>query len=164
MAKALAALTLGLCIALSSFASAAPKKQPDWAQLTPEQQQILAPLASDWNNFDATGRKKWLLTAKRYPKMKPEQQQRLQAQMRHWAELTPEQRRIARENYKKLAKQPPEKREMVKRRWQERQKLKQTPATAAPPAAPATSAPVAPPAAPVGNKAAIPPAPAGQTR
>jgi hypothetical protein len=164
MAKALAALTLGLCIALSSFASAAEKKQPDWAQLTPEQQQILAPLASDWNNFDATRRKKWLLTAKRYPKMKPEQQQRLQAQMRRWAELTPEQRRIARENYKKLAKQPPEKREMVKRRWQERQKLKQPSATAAPPAAPATSAPMAPPAAPVGNKAAIPPAPAGQTR
>jgi hypothetical protein len=162
MAKALAALTLGLCIALSSFASAAPKKQPDWAQLMPEQQLILAPLASDWNNFDATTRKKWLLTAKRYPKMKPEQQQRLQAQMRRWAELTPEQRRIARENYKKLAKQPPEKREMVKRRWQERQKLKQAPATAAP-AAPATSAPVAPPAAPVGNKASIPPAPAGQT-
>lgn len=169
MAKALAALTLGLCIALSSFASAAPKKQPDWAQLTPEQQQILAPLASDWNNFDATGRKKWLLTAKRYPKMKPEQQQRLQTQMRRWAELTPEQRRIARENYKKLAKQPPEKREMVKRRWQERQKLKQAPATAAPPAAPAASAPgatpaPAPPAAPVSNQAIIPPAPAGQTR
>jgi len=161
MAKALAALTLGLCIALSSFASAAPKKQPDWAQLMPEQQQILAPLASDWNNFDATTRKKWLLTAKRYPKMKPEQQQRLQAQMRRWAELTPEQRRIARENYKK-------KREMVKRRWQERQKLKQAPATAAPTAAPATTAPgatpaPAPPAAPVGNKASIPPAPAGQT-
>lgn len=163
MAKALAALTLGLCIALSAFASAAEKKQPDWAQLTPGQQQILAPLASDWNNFDAIQRKKWLLTAKRYPKMKPEQQQRLQAQMRRWAELTPEQRRIARENYKKLAKQPPEKRELVKRRWQERQKLNQAPATAAPPATPAAPAP-APPAAPVGNKAAIPPAPAGQTR
>jgi hypothetical protein len=172
MAKALAALTLGLCIALSAFASAAEKKQPDWAQLTPGQQQILAPLATDWNNFDAVQRKKWLLTAKRYPKMKSEQQQRLQAQMRRWAELTPEQRSIARENYKKLAKQPPEKREMVKRKWQEHQKVKQIPSNAAPQAAPATTAPgatpattaPAAPAAPVNNKAVTNPAPAGQTR
>ena len=91
---------LGLCFALSAFGAAAEKKQPDWSQLTPEQQQILAPLAGDWNNFDATQRKKWLLTAKRYPKMKPEQQQRLQTQMQDWAKLTPEQRYIARENYK----------------------------------------------------------------
>ena len=57
MAKALAALTLGLCIALSAFGATAPKKQPDWSQLTPEQQQVLAPLAGDWNNFDDLRRK-----------------------------------------------------------------------------------------------------------
>lgn len=155
MAKALATLTLGLFIALvTSFAAAAEKKQPDWSQLTPAQQQILAPLASDWNNFDNKRRRKWLLTAKRYPKMKPEQQQRLQKQMRHWAELTPEQRRIARENYKKLAKQPPEKREVLKQKWRERQKLKQ--------AAPASAPPL--PGAPGNGKAAPPLAPSGPTR
>lgn len=140
MVKALAVLTLGLCVALSTLASAAEKKQPDWSQLTPEQQQILAPLASDWNNFDATRRRKWLLTAKRYPLMKPEQQHRLRAKMRRWAELTPEQRRIARENYRKLAKQSPREREMIKRKWRERQerKLKQARPDAAPPAAPGT--------------------------
>jgi hypothetical protein len=157
MAKALAALTLGLCIALSAFGATAPKKQPDWSQLTPEQQQVLAPLAGDWNNFDDLRRKQWLLTAKRYPKLKPEQQQRLQTQMRRWAELTPEQRRIARENYKKLAKQPPEKREVVKQKWQENQQLKQAISKEAPPA-PAT------PAAPGGVKAAPPPAPSALTR
>jgi len=137
-------LTLGLCLALSAFSAvgaAANKKSPDWAQLTPDQQRILAPLASDWNNFDERRRKKWLLTAKRYPKMKPEQQQRLQAQMQDWANLTPEQRRVARENYKKLQKQPPEKKEAVKRKWkEERQGLpppKAAPAPAAPPSAPA---------------------------
>ena len=148
MAKALAALMLGLCIALSAFAAAPEKKQPDWVQLTPEQQDILAPLASDWNNFDNMRRRKWLLLVKRYPRMKPESQQRLQTQMRAWAELTPEQRQIARENYKKLAQQPPEKREVVKQKWHERQKLKQAapnhgaPALAAPatPAATATAA------------------------
>jgi hypothetical protein len=170
MAKALAALTLGLCIALSgfsAFAGTAEKKTPDWAQLSAEQQQILSPLASDWNNFDERRRKKWLLTAKRYPKMKPEQQQRLQAQMRHWAELTPEQRRIARENYKKLAKQPPEKREVVKQKWREHQKLKQGAPKSAPPAAATPAVPAAPattPAAPTAAPGAPPPAPAGQTR
>ena len=152
MAKALAALTLWLCIALSAFAVTADKKQPDWSQLTPEQQQILAPLSGDWGNFDERRRKKWLLLAKRYPKMKPEEQQRLQTQIKDWAKLTPEQRRIARENYKKLAKQPPEKREAVKQKWQEhqRQALSKNP----PPA----------PATPSGDKALPPPAPAGQTR
>lgn len=157
MAKALAVLTLGLCIALSTFsasAAAAGKKAPDWSQLTPEQQQILAPLASDWDNFDNKRRKKWLLTAKRYPNMKPEKQQRLQAQMRDWAKLTPEQRSIARENYKKLEKQPPEKREVVKRKWRERQKLKQgTPENGRPA-----------PAAPGDDKAVPPSAPSGLTR
>jgi hypothetical protein len=152
MAKALAALILGLCCALSAFAATAEKKQPDWSQLTPEQQQVLAPLASDWNNFNDRRRKKWLLTANRYPKMKPDEQQRLQTQMKDWVKLTPEQRRIARENYKKLAKQPPEKREAVKQKWQEREQQKRAPATSASPA----------PAAP--DKAAPTLAPAGTTR
>jgi hypothetical protein len=154
MAKALSVLTLWLCIALSAFAATADKKQPDWSQLTPEQQQILAPLAGDWNNFDERKRKKWLLLAKRYPKMKPDEQQRLQTQMKDWAKLTPEQRRIARENYKKLAKQPPEKREVVKQKWREYQKQKEAPSKPAPAA----------PAAPAGDKAVPPLAPAGQTR
>ena len=164
MAKTLAALMLGLCIALSSAAAsaatAAEKKQPDWSQLTPEQQQILAPLASDWNKFDNKRRKKWLLTAKRYPKMKPEQQQRLQTQMRDWAELTPEQRRIARENFKKLAKQPPEKREVVKQKWRERQTLKSTAPNNAPPAPAVPGAPggatAAPPLAILVHRAEVP--------
>ena len=175
MAKALAALTLGLCIALSAitaFAAAADKKQPDWSKLTTEQQQILAPLSVDLNNFENRKRKKWLLLAKRYPKMKPEQQQRLQTQMKDWAKLTPDQRAVARENYKKLAKQPPEKREAVKQKWQEHQQRKQAIPTGAPPAPAAAGAPVppaassAPPAtpAPGADKAAPPAAPASPTR
>lgn len=145
MAKALAALMLGLCLALSNLATAADKKQPDWSQLTPEQQQILAPLANEWKDLDDKRRKKWLLTAKRYPSLTPEQQQRLQTKMQDWAKLTPEQRRIARENYKKLAKQPPEKREAVKRNWTEEQQRKQPKPQAA---HPAPTAPVEGAAAP----------------
>ncbi len=156
MAKALAALTLWLCIALSAFAATAVKKQPDWPQLTPEQQRILAPLSADWKNLDDLRRAKWLLLAKRYPQMKPEEQQRLQTQMQDWAKLTPEQRKVARENYKKLAKQPPEKREAVKQKWQEHQKQSGA-------AKPAALPPPAPAAADAG-KAAPPPAPASPAR
>jgi len=143
MAKALAILTLWLCIAFSAFAATADKKQPDWSQLTPDQQRVLAPLAEDWKNLDDRRRKKWLLTAKRYPTMKPEEQQRLQTQMQDWIKLTPQQRRVARENYKKLAKQPPEKREVVRKKWDEYQKQKQ--AASAPPVAGAQP-PTQPPA------------------
>jgi hypothetical protein len=154
MAKALAALIIAFCFTLSAFAATAEKKQPDWSQLTPEQQQILAPLASDWGNFEERRRKKWLLMAKRYPKMKPDEQLRMQAQMKDWAKLTPEQRRIARENYKKLAKQPPEKREAVKQKWQERQQQKQVPPKSAASSPPDLGA----------DRAAPPAAPAGPTR
>jgi hypothetical protein len=153
MVKAFAVLTLWLCVALPAVAAAPPKKQPDWSQLTSEQQQILAPLSSDWKEFDDRRRKKWLLTAKRYPKMEPDAQQRLQAQMRDWVKLTPEQRRIARENYKKLAKQPPEKREAVKQKWQERQQ-KAVPSKSAAPSTADQSA----------DKAASPPSPANPPR
>ena len=59
--------------------------------------------------------------ANNYPKMKPEQQQRLQAQMKDWAKLTPEQRRVAREKYKTIKKLPPAQREQVKAQWQQYQ-------------------------------------------
>lgn len=154
MVKALAALISGLCFALSAFAATADKKQPDWSQLTIEQQQILAPLASEWNTLEERSRKKWLLMVKRYPKMKPDEQQRIQMQMKDWAKLTPEQRNIARENYKKLAKQPPEKREVVKQKWHEAQKQKQDPAKSA------LTAPPTPPA----EKAALPLDPASTPR
>jgi len=152
MAKALAILTLWLCIAFSAFAATADKKQPEWLQLTPEQQQILAPLSADWKNLNDRRRKKWLLLAKRYPTMKPEEQQRLQTQMQDWAKLTPKERSVARENFKKLAKQPPEKREVVKQKWQEYQKQKQatgaTSATGVLPSSVATSTETPAPASP----------------
>lgn len=131
MIKVLAMRLLWLCIAVSTVAAGADKKPPpSWSQLTPEQQRILAPLANDWHTLEESRRTKWLLLAKRYSKMMPDQQQRLQRQMKDWVELTPEQRRIARENYKKLAKQPPEKRAVVKQKWLQYQK--QEPSKSAP--------------------------------
>ena len=81
--------------------------RPAWAELTAEQQQVLAPLKADWDTLEPDRRLKWVAIAKRYPRMKPLEQQRVQRRMQTWAALSPEQRRIARENYKQLAKAPP---------------------------------------------------------
>jgi hypothetical protein len=109
-------LMLALCAACGLAAAqppaqppakpAAKKKQerPAWAELTAEQQHILAPLKADWESLAPERRRKWIGIAKRYPAMKPEQQARVQRRMQAWASLTPEQRREARENYKRMAK------------------------------------------------------------
>jgi len=97
--------------------------RPTWAELTAEQQQILAPLKGDWENLERERRLKWVGIAKRYPAMKPEEQARVQRRMQAWAKLTPEQRRQARENYKNIAKVPPEKRGDLRQQWADYQSL-----------------------------------------
>ena len=101
--------------------AAKPKAQaqvrPAWAELTADQQMIIAPLKADWDSLDPERRRKWLGIANRYSKMKPEAQERVQRRMQAWASLTPEQRRQARENYKRIAKQRAEKRDKLHEAW-----------------------------------------------
>lgn len=121
-----AALLLALALPFGAQAAkgaAAPVHGPEWSQLTPDQQQILAPLANDWANIEGPRRNKWVQIAKRYPKMTPQQQARMQSQMKQWAALSPQQRAEVRERYKKLQDMPPEKREEIRRKWREYDKL-----------------------------------------
>jgi hypothetical protein len=144
MAKTLVALIASLCIAFSAAAAqtkadakkAAPK--PAWTELTPVQQQVLAPLQGEWEQLDTTRRKKWISIANRYATMKPADQQRLQKRMQEWAQLTPEERRAARERYQTLKKLPPQQRREVREKWQEYQQSVAPPAPAAAPETPAT--------------------------
>lgn len=126
MVKTLGALIVSLCLAFPVVAAqskAEPKKagKPAWTELTPAQQQVLAPLAGEWDRLDTTRRKKWVAIAERHPKMKPQEQQRLQTRMKAWAALTPEQRRQAREKYQTVKKLPPEKRKEVQNKWRQYQ-------------------------------------------
>lgn len=118
-----AAALFALAFACTAFAAAPPKKSPSWAELTPAQQQILKPLAGDWDKLDKPRRTKWLGIAKRYPDMSPTEQKRVQDRMEKWARLTPEQRRTAREQYRKIGKLPPDKREVIAQQWEEYQQL-----------------------------------------
>ena len=120
----LAAITLSFALPVAAGAATrAPLEQPKWSQLTPQQQQILTPLAKDWDGFGDPRRKKWLDIASRYPVMTPEQQQRVQTQMKPWASLTPEERRVARANFKKKNWETPEQREARRKKWEEYQAL-----------------------------------------
>lgn len=94
--------------------------KPLWIELTPLQQQALAPLASDWNNLDSIRKKKWLALANKFPTMKPEEQLRMQERMREWAKLTPEQRRTARESFARTNKLNPEQKSA---KWEQYQNL-----------------------------------------
>lgn len=127
MAQTLLALILGLSLALPAAAAqvkADAKKavRPAWSELKPEQQKILAPLAPEWESMDAVRRKKWIEIADRYPRMKPEEQQRLQKRMVDWVKLTPAQRAAARDKYQALKKLPPDKRKEVTAQWQRYQR------------------------------------------
>ena len=105
-------------------AAQAPKKvRPAWAELTPEQQEVLAALKPEWEKLDRDRRLKWIGIAKRYPAMRPEQQVRVQRRMEAWVKLTSEQRRQARENYKRIAKVPHERRGDLRQQWAEYQAL-----------------------------------------
>ena len=172
MAKALFAVALWLCTSLSVLAATPQKKPPTWGELTQEQQQILAPLAGDWDNLEPARKRNWIGIAKRYPKMKPDEQARAQRRMQAWAKLTPEERQKARERYKKMEKLPPDKKQGLKQQWeeynrlpeQERRKLGTAPRK---PAAPAGASkppaePASPPAAPPEASPVAPAPPANQ--
>ena len=141
--------------------------RPAWSELTPAQQKILAPLASEWDGMDATRRKKWVAIAVRYPKMKPPEQQRLQKNMADWANLTPAQRKAARDKYQTLKKLPPDKRREVAAQWKQyQQSLAAQPELSpsdpsAPPEPQSAEAPAATPPAP-GTATAGSPPPAAQ--
>jgi Spy/CpxP family protein refolding chaperone len=117
----LRALTCALLLALAATAAAAAPKVdgPQWASLTADQQQILAPLAADWDQgLSREQKQKWIGITKRYPSMKPESQKRVQGRMQKWAKLTPAQRAQAREQYRSLGKVAPDRqREELRRYW-----------------------------------------------
>lgn len=103
-----------------SATAAQPMAKPLWAELTPAQQQALAPLASEWDKLDAFRKNKWLAIGNRFASMKPDEQQRVQERMRDWVKLTPEQRRLARQSYARAKKLDPDQKSA---KWEQYQQL-----------------------------------------
>lgn len=150
MVKAALVLIFSLLVAFGAVDSYAQQQnqkksettkpaRPLWSELSPQQQHVLGPLAADWDSLDTLRRKKWVTIANRYPKMKPDAQERLQTRMQAWSKLTQEERRLARDNYRSLKKLPDPQRREVSQKWQKRSIAPQS--DSAPGATPDTAAP-----------------------
>lgn len=70
-----------------------------WNALSASQRNALAPLERDWATIDAERKSKWLEVAARFPKMPPEERERVQARMAEWARMSPTERGRARLNF-----------------------------------------------------------------
>ena len=131
--------------------SVTPKPEPPepkaltWQQLTPQQKQLLAELAPQWDTQSDRLRNNLVKVANKYPQMKPDEQVRVRQRITRWASLTPAQRQAARERYKQIKKQPPEKQKEVKKKW-EKYQTQQGQSAAPALAAPTTPIPVVDPA------------------
>ena len=93
---------------------------PVWTDLSPSQRKVLAPLAADWNGLDARSKERWIDVAGRYPKMKPDEQQRANQRMGEWAHMTVAERTQARMNFQEASTLTKEEREA---RWKAYQAL-----------------------------------------
>jgi len=93
---------------------------PAWNELNPAHRKVLAPLANDWNSLDARSKERWIDVAGRYPKMKPDEQQRANQRMGEWSHMTVAQRTQARMNFQEARSLSKEEREA---RWKAYQAL-----------------------------------------
>ncbi|MFL6696271.1 MAG: DUF3106 domain-containing protein [Vitreoscilla sp.] len=105
---------------LASSAAKPDAGGPVWTELSPAQRKVLAPLAADWNGLDARSKERWIDVAGRYPKMKPDEQQRANQRMGEWAHMSVAERTQARMNFQEASSLSKEEREA---RWKAYQAL-----------------------------------------
>ncbi len=99
--------------------SASPRRNPRWNELTPAQQQALAPLAPEWDKLEPARKSKWLAIGDRYAAMTADEQQRAQGRMRDWVGLSPEERKMARESYAHARKLDPDQKSAQWKKYQQ---------------------------------------------
>jgi Protein of unknown function (DUF3106) len=118
---------LAACLALTApgraqapVAVSTTPSGPAWSELTPAQRAALKPLQTQWAGIEDTRKRKWLDIAARFPRMAPEQQQRLRDRMAEWAAMTPAQRNAARLQFETARLVPSDERQA---RWDAYQAL-----------------------------------------
>jgi hypothetical protein len=111
-------------LAAADTASAtADANQVKWAQLSKSQQDVLAPLASEWDSLRPWQREQMLDIARDYPKMDAQKQARIQKHLAAWSRMTPFERENARKRYQQFQNLSPEKKAELRKKWAEHQKL-----------------------------------------
>ena len=134
MSRVLALTTLVLLLALGAPGAAAhsdgaarhqhPVPEgvavPDWAHLTPQQQERLAPLRERWDQMPASRRVHAMERAERrarWDALTPEQRDRLRDGARNFRDMPPELREKMRASMQRLHALPEEQRRELKARW-----------------------------------------------
>jgi hypothetical protein len=121
--------------------------RPLWTELTPAQQQALAPLAPKWDTVSEVQKRKWLALSQNFPKMSGAEQAKLHSRMTEWVTLSPQQRTQARLSFGETKQLSPDDK---KAKWEAYQALsaeeksKLAAGAAKPPATAAAIKPVAP--------------------
>jgi hypothetical protein len=121
--------------------------KPLWNELSPAQQQALAPLAGTWDTVSVSQKRKWIALSKNFPMMSGAEQAKLHSRMTDWIALSPQQRTQARLNFGQTQQLAPKDK---KAQWEAYQALspeekrKLAAKAPKPPAAAAAVKPVAP--------------------
>ena len=76
-----------------------PQTRPHWSDLSPSEQQALAPLKPQWQTISAAQKRKWLAMSKNFANLPPDEQNKLHARVKEWVQLSPQQRAQARLNF-----------------------------------------------------------------
>jgi phage-related tail protein len=103
--------------------NASDASQVTWAQLTPEQKKVLAPLGAEWDTLRPWQREKMLDIARDYPKMDAKKQARVKERLNTWSRMTPYERENARIRYQQFHSLSAEKKDELRKKWAEHQKL-----------------------------------------
>lgn len=82
--------------------------RPNWTELTPAQQEALAPLASHWDAMSEGRRRKWIALSHNFKSLSGEEQEKLHSRMSEWAGLSAQERIQARLNFAQTKKLAPE--------------------------------------------------------
>ncbi len=94
--------------------------KPLWRELTPMQQQSLAPLATKWDTLNETQKRKWIALSQNFPRMPVAEQAKLHSRMTEWASLSAQQRAQARISFGETQAIPPDDK---KAKWEAYQAL-----------------------------------------
>ncbi len=103
----------------SSRASKSPTS-PLWSELTPPQQQALAPLSAAWPSISEAQKRKWLVISQSYGRLPAPEQAKLHSRMSEWVALSPQQRAQARLSFAESKQLSPDDK---KAKWEEYQAL-----------------------------------------
>jgi hypothetical protein len=109
-----------------SCSAIADEANVTWAQLTEQQQQVLNPLASEWDTLRPWQREKMLDIARDYPKMSLSKQALVKDRLSNWSRMTPYERENARKRHQQFQALSADKKNELRKKWQEYQKLSES--------------------------------------